>query len=143
MSISFTPYPCAKPPEADGPRFFNRAKARTLKDPTHAAICAAQQKGESYEMRTAIIPLLKQALAAQQGSVQAVLCGAIPLRPTACYLECRCTAQNVHLLLNQAGTGCPAAQLPGRILTASPFTHQTQHTLMVYILLLQSRLPVP
>ena len=43
-------------------------------------------------MRTAIIPLLKQALAAQQGSFQAILSGANPLKPTAHNVECRCCA---------------------------------------------------
>ena len=48
---------------------------RVLEDLTHAAICAAQQPGEFYEMQTDIILLLKQALAAQQGSFQAILSG--------------------------------------------------------------------
>lgn len=39
------------------------------------AICKAQQKGQFYEMQTAIIPLLKQALSAQQGKFQAILSG--------------------------------------------------------------------
>ena len=39
------------------------------------AICKAQQKGEFYDMQTAIIPLLKQALSAQQGKFQAILSG--------------------------------------------------------------------
>ena len=54
-----------------------RHKARVLEDLTHAAICAAQRPGEYYEMRTDIILLLKQALAAQQGSFQAILSGDI------------------------------------------------------------------
>ena len=56
-----------------------RHKARVLEDLTHAAICAAQRPGEFYEMRTDIILLLKQALAAQQGSFQAILSGESPL----------------------------------------------------------------
>ena len=39
------------------------------------AICKAQQKGEYYEMQTAIVPLLKQALCAQNGKFQAILSG--------------------------------------------------------------------
>lgn len=39
------------------------------------AICEAQQKGEFYEMQTAIIPLLKQALCAQNAKFQASLSG--------------------------------------------------------------------
>jgi len=54
---------------------FGRAKACILDNPTAAAICASQLKGDFYEMRTAIITLLKHALTAQQGSFQAVLSG--------------------------------------------------------------------
>ena len=56
-----------------------RHKARVLEDLTQAAICAAQRPAEYYEMRTDIILLLKQALAAQQGSFQAILSGKIVL----------------------------------------------------------------
>ena len=56
-----------------------RHQARVIEDLTQAAICAAQRPGEYYEMRTDIIMLLKQALAAQQGSFQAILSGQIVL----------------------------------------------------------------
>ena len=43
------------------------------------AICKAQQKGQFYEMQTAVIPLLKQALCAQQGRFQAILSGELDI----------------------------------------------------------------
>ena len=43
------------------------------------AICKAQQKGQFYEMQTAVIPLLKQALCAQQGKFQAILSGELDI----------------------------------------------------------------
>ena len=54
---------------------LGRARARRLDAPTHIAICKAQQKGEFYDMQTAIVPLLKEALSAQKGKFQAILSG--------------------------------------------------------------------
>lgn len=59
-----------------------------LETPTHMAICKAQQKGQFYEMQTAIIPLLKQALCAQQGSFQAILSGEQDFLGPYCFISC-------------------------------------------------------